>query len=80
MLCHERFRYLSHRKTPHFFPEIKSYSQSPTGFECFVISYRLECITARQYVKRREADCGLRIADCGFIDSENPAFIVSPLA
>ncbi len=27
----------------------------------------------------RIADCGLRIADCGFIDSENPAFISSPL-
>jgi hypothetical protein len=52
---------------------------SPFGFECFVISRRRECTTARRYVKRREADCGLRIADCGFIDSENPAFIVSTL-
>jgi hypothetical protein len=25
------------------------------------------------------ADCGLRIADCGFINSENPIFITSPL-
>jgi hypothetical protein len=29
---------------------------------------------------RGSSDCGLRIADCGFIDSENPAFIVPPPA
>src|SRR5262249_31307112 len=39
---------------------------SPSGFECFVISYRRECTTARRYVKRRAGtieDRGSKIED-----------------